>query len=156
MQHMAVVRSFTIPASGGVHDGDSVTVTPTNRTPTAASAGGEIPMMSLALTVPQNEWDAQSVALGRFGTLADSDVTARVYLDATNNGSVDAGDTLLGSSGFSSGAATVTLSPAPRAVPGTPVNLLVTAALGSAAPAGSTVQMRLAPNGIVHSSTGGQ
>lgn len=155
MQHMAVVRTFLIPSSAPVSDGDSVTVSQTDRAVSSANAGTVTPMLSVNITASANEWDAGSVAINKIGTLSDANATAKVYLDSNGNGALDSGESLLGSSAFASGSATVALSPPPRATPGSPIKLLCMADIGAGAPSGATIQYQLVSNGIIHSATGG-
>ncbi len=155
MQHMAVVRTFNIPAGGTVSNGDSVTVSTTDRAPGTANSSTVVPMLSVTLTASANEWDAQTVSVNQVGTIPDANVSARAILDANNNGVIDSGETVLATSPFSSGAASLFLSPPPRATPGNPIRLLLAASIGSGAATGATVQFRLNANGIAHGSTGG-
>jgi len=157
MQHMAVVRTFIFPGTvAPPADGTVATVSVVNRAPAEVEAGSETPVLSYNVTVTGDEWDAASVALQRLGTTTDAQVTAKVYRDADNSGTVNTGDTFLGSSGFAGGSATVSLGAnPPRAQAGTPLRLLVTAAVSPSATDGSTLQFRAVANGLASSSTGG-
>lgn len=153
MQHMAVVRTFLIPSTTPVTNGDNAALTVTNRAPATSAVNVTIPMQSVSLSVAANEWDAGSVTLTKTGTLADANVTARIYLDANNNGAIDSGETVLSTSGFSAGVATLALSPPPRAAPGSPINLLAAATISAAAPDAATLRYTL--TSVVHSASGG-
>jgi hypothetical protein len=155
MQHMGVVRTFLIPPEEPVSDGDSVAATFASRAPATAQVSSDVPMLSISLTAGSNEWDAGTVSLFKSGTVADASVTGKIYNDSNNNGEVDSGEGLLGSSAFSGGSATISLSPAERATPASPAHVLLTAEIASDAVADSTLQLGVSANGIQHSASGG-
>ncbi|MBX7246682.1 MAG: endonuclease/exonuclease/phosphatase family protein [Candidatus Sumerlaeaceae bacterium] len=155
MQHMAVVKTFVVPGSSTTSNGDTVSVSTTNRAPSTIAAGASASMLSIILTANSGEWDAGTVTLNRLGTLTDGNVTAKIYLDDDQDGVADAGESLLGSGSFSSGSCTITLSPAPRTDSGLPIHLLAVATTNGASPDASTLQFQLAANGLTFNSSGG-
>ncbi|MGI8905751.1 MAG: endonuclease/exonuclease/phosphatase family protein [Candidatus Sumerlaeaceae bacterium] len=155
MQHMAVVRTFVIPSSTPTSNGDTVTISSTDRAPATAQIGNSAPMLSVSVTAATNEWDVGTIRFNRLGTTPDATVAAKVYLDANNNGVVDAGETQIGSGSFVAGTTNITLSPSPRATPGSPARLLGVLSVLNTATSGSTMQLQLAANGITHASSGG-
>lgn len=155
MQHMAIVRTFTIPAGGTVTDGDSATVSASSVSPATLTPGTDAAMLAVTVNAATNEWDASTIKLNKLGTLGDADVTVKVYLDVNGDGALGVSDTLLGSSVLSGGSATVSLSPEPRATPTAPLRLLAVASVSGSAADGATLQLQLAANGLTHSSTGG-
>jgi endonuclease/exonuclease/phosphatase family metal-dependent hydrolase len=155
MQHMAVVRTFTLPPTTPVTGGNTATVSTTPRVASTAQVGNTAPMLSVDISTAANEWDLGSMQLNLQGTAAANTVTAKVYNDANNNGAVDAGESLLGSGNFAGGTTNITLSPAPRATPGTPIHALAVLSILNTATSGSTVQLQLTANGLVHSNSGG-
>lgn len=153
MQHMGVVKTFIIPSGASTSNGDTPTLSVTDRAPTTCSVNVTIPMQSIDISVSANEWDAASVTITKSGTLGDSYVTANVYSDTNNNGAIDSGESVLGSAVFSSGVATVSLSPTPRAQSGSPIHLLAAATIGSSATDAGTFRYTL--TSVTHNSSGG-
>ncbi len=142
--------------SGSVANGDSITVGSTNRAGVSVPAGSvDAAFLSLNLTLAANEWDLAQVNISELGTSADSDVLdVTLYLDANNNGAVDASDSLLGTAVLSGGAASLVLDTPYRILPGTK-NFLLAATMSPAATVGNTVQLRVNASGILSGPTGG-
>jgi len=136
-------------------DGDSVQVAAQDAAPPTVAQGDTAGMIQLTLTAETNEWYPGLLVVENTGSVADSDLTAFVYEDDNVNGMIDAGEAELGSSSFTSGAATITLAPAPRSTPSVPVNLLIAGQPSFDASTGASMQLRLRENSIVHSALGG-
>jgi len=142
--------------SGGVSDGDTLTVTSSNLAPTTAPLGAsDVPLLALTLTASSNEWDVNTIAVAKLGNASDSAVSVlNLYVDENNNGTLDGEDSLLDSRTLSSGAATFTLGGALRVTP-TPVRLIVAASLASSSPSGRMLGIKVVSNGITSAPTGG-
>lgn len=142
--------------SGGLNSGDSITVSSTNRAPFSAIAGAaDLPVLGLGLTLAANEWDLGQLNLQVLGTITDSELTGvNLFRDTNNNGRVDSGEALVASGTFSGGTSTLEVSPPVRITPGTS-NFLLTLGVSSSAAQGKTITLRVAANGIISSSSGG-
>jgi endonuclease I len=142
--------------SGGVADGDTLSVSSANLAPTTAPLGAtDVPLLRLTLQASSNEWDVGTVAVARLGNAADSAVsTLKLYADENGNNVLDAGDTLIDSRTLSSGSATFQVGGAVRVTP-TPVNLIVAADLAASSPSGRMFGIKVTANGIIHAASGG-
>ncbi|AXA36065.1 MAG: hypothetical protein D6691_05335 [Candidatus Hydrogenedentota bacterium] len=142
--------------TGGVTDGDTLSVSATSVAPTTVPAGAmNVPLLALTLTASSNEWDVNTISISRNGTLSDSQIPAvSLYEDANNNGVVDAGETELDIRNFSGGSVTFQLNGAVRVTP-TPMYLLVAVDIANTAPNASTIGVTLNANGITSAASGG-
>lgn len=152
----AAFTSSAATVSGGVSDGDTVSISFVDRAPaTYTSNAVNVPFVSLSMTANSNEWDLASFAVTKLGTLADSKILAvKLYLDMDNDGLVDPGETLLASGTLSSGTTTLTLS-MPYRLTTTPSQLLLAADVGGSVTSGQTLGFRILGNSFVSSSSGG-
>jgi endonuclease I len=152
----AAIDSSAATVSGGVSDGDSLSVSFTNRAGTTVTAGAvNYPVLSINAAANSNEWDLASVAVSNIGTLPDSRISeVRLYRDQDNSGSVTGGDTLLDARTFTGGATTFTLGSALR-ITSNPVHLLVTANVSGFASNGSTLRLQVNANGLISAPSGG-
>lgn len=142
--------------SGGVTNGDTLSVSFVDRAGTTVSAGAaDFPLVSVSLTANSNEWDLASIGVTEQGSISDAQITAlKLFLDADGNGQVSTGDTLLDTRVLSGGSATFALSPAMR-ITTTQKSLLVAATVSAAVTNGATLQLRVEANSILSSSSGG-
>ncbi|MCX7626588.1 MAG: endonuclease [Candidatus Sumerlaeaceae bacterium] len=142
--------------SGGVSDGDTVSVSFTNRAPSTFAPGStNVPFVSVHLAANTNEWDLSSFAVSKLGSLADSKVNAvKLYLDADNDGIADAGDTLLDSRTLAGSTSTFTLSQ-PYRITATGAHFLVTVDFSNVLTNGQTFGIQVNGNSFVSSVSGG-
>lgn len=143
--------------TGGVTNGDSVSVAFTDRAPSNSFAGtANVPAISVTLNASANEWDLGTFAISKLGTLADGQVSAlKLYSDENNDGAVDGGDLLLDTKTFTGGNATFALGFGTVRISPDPTHLLVAFDLAAGATDGATIGIRANANGIVSSPSGG-
>ncbi|MCX7719381.1 MAG: endonuclease [Candidatus Sumerlaeaceae bacterium] len=152
----AAIDSAAATVSGGVSNGDTLSVSFTNRAGTSVTAGTvNYPLLSITAAANSNEWDLASVAVSNAGTASDSRITdLRLYRDLDNSGSVTGGDTLLDTRTFAGGATTFTLA-SPLRMTSAPVHLLITAHLSGIAVNGTTLRVQVNANGLASAPSGG-
>ncbi|MCX7626587.1 MAG: endonuclease [Candidatus Sumerlaeaceae bacterium] len=140
--------------TGGVNNGDSLSVTVTSVAPPTVGGGStDVALLAISLTAAPFEWDVDQIVFAKSGTCPDSGfVAAKLYLDGDNSQSVSAGDVLLDSAPVSS---TISFGLGSLRITGTPTRLLFAADLSAAAPHGTQFQITLAANGITHAASGG-
>jgi endonuclease I len=148
--------SAAATVSGGVSDGDSVSVSFTDRAPsTIAPGAANVPFVSINLTANSNEWDLAGFSINRQGTLTDDKITAvKLYVDTDNDGVADAGDTLLDTRTFSSGTATFSLAQ-PYRITTSGAHLLVTASFASTLSNGQSFGVQVNGSSFVSAASGG-
>ncbi|MGC8741107.1 MAG: endonuclease [Candidatus Sumerlaeaceae bacterium] len=139
-----------------VSNGDSVSVSFTNRAMATVSAGAvNYPVISFTLTASAHEWDLSAVTVRNIGTLASSNITqVRLYRDVDQSGTVTSADTLVATQTFSGATATLTCS-LPSRVTTTPAAFLVVATVSSSAPSGQALRLQIDANSIIHATSGG-
>lgn len=142
--------------TGGVTNGDTLGATFTSLAPANITPGqSDVPFVRIQCAANSNEWDLASVSILRSGTLPDSAIAAaKLYRDANGNDSVDAGDALLATSTFASGATTLTLA-TPLRITSAGVRLLLAATFAGTLSNGKTVALSVGANGLKSSATGG-
>ncbi|MGC8840339.1 MAG: endonuclease [Candidatus Sumerlaeaceae bacterium] len=142
--------------TGGVHDGDTLSVSSTNLAPTTATLGAtNVPLLKLTLTASANEWDVGTIAVSKLGNADDSAVAAvKLYVDENGNDQIDSEEALIDFRTLSSGAATFQVGGAVRVTPA-PVRLIIAADLAASSPSGRMVGIKVNANGIVYSPSGG-
>lgn len=150
----STVSSGLATVAGGVHDGDSLTVTATSIAPPTALAGTlDVPLLAITLTASPYEWDVNQILFTKSGTCPDSGfIGAKLYLDVDNSQTISTPDVLLDtatvSSSFSFGLGSLRIT-------GSSTRLLLAADLSATAPHGTQFQMALAANGVTHAASGG-
>lgn len=143
-------------ASPTVANGDTIGTSFTSLAPATAEQGDtDIPVLRMTLTLAANQYDVESFALTRGGTLSDAYVSnVKLWLDRDASDTVSLNDMLLATGTFSGGTASLTNYAPLRLAPGS-TRVLVTASLNPIAPVGATLQVGVAANGITHSPRGG-
>lgn len=142
--------------SGGVSDGDTVSVSFMDRAPsTFTPSSTNVSFVSVQLAANSHEWDLASFAVSKLGSLSDSKVTAvKLYWDADNDGIADAGDSLLDTKTLSGGSATFTLSQ-PYRVTTSGASFLIAADFSSVITNGETFGIEVNGSSFVSSVSGG-
>ncbi len=151
----AAFSSSSAVVTGGVTDGDSLSVAVGNVAPSAVLAGAtNVPLLSIALTASSNEWDIDTMSFVKSGSCPDSGVSqAKLYYDADQSQSVSVGDTLIDSATISSGA--FYFGAGSWRITPTTSYFLVAVDIAPNAPDATNLQVALAANGIVHAPSGG-
>ncbi len=142
--------------SGGVSDGDTVSISFTDRAPSSVSAGAtNVAFVTVTMTANSNEWDLAGFSITKTGSLPDEKVVAaKLYLDVDSDGVADSGDVLLDSRTFSGGSASFTVSPALR-ITTTQAHLLIALDFASVMTNGQTVGVNVIGTSFVSSLSGG-
>ena len=129
---------------------DTITVTPTALAPGTIAQGSEFAVEKLSLVTNANTATWTAVTVTKTGTVADGNVTAKIYLDANANGTYEAGsDTLVSPAAntFTAGASAITLSAA-QTITTTPKVYFIVYNLNVLATVGNTIGATVASGAL--------
>ncbi len=154
--NFSAFSSTAATVTGGVNNGDSLSVTLTSLAPSTVTPGQtDVPFLRIRCSASSNEWDLASVNVSKVGSMAHTRIASvELYRDANADGVVGAGDVLLAGAPLSGGTALLYLT-TPYRITTVPVDLLVVATFGGVLANGDTVALRLETNGLAPSPTGG-
>ena len=144
------------PAVGGSFGVDTLSLTATDRAPSALTLGtAGVTLLQLTFSADFNQIVVTSIRVDRLGTAADGDTLAggaKLYDDLDDDGVLDVGEPLLAAATFSAGSAVNAVAKAVNS--GTPENLLVAVDTNVAGTPGNTLGVQVLNSTYVTVSAG--